>query len=48
MGKRDYRHHETKKAKKDAKKASVSDILTPPVNVEVVKKKKRKEPEEES
>ena len=45
MGKRDYRHHEAKKPKKDAKKATVTDILPLPVTVEVVRKKKR-EPEE--
>ncbi len=45
MGKRDYRHHEPKKPKNDAKKIAVIDILSPPVTVEVIKKK-RKEPEE--
>ena len=46
MGRRDYRHHEAKKPKRGAKKANISDILPPPVTVEVIKKKKR-EPEEE-
>jgi len=49
MGKRDYRHRESKKPKKDAKKLSPLDILTGSVtNVEVVKKKgKKKEAGEE-
>ena len=47
MGSRDFRHHETKKPKKDAKKATISEIIAPPVTVEVVKKK-RKEPSEEA
>ena len=49
MGKRDYRHREPKKSKKDAKKVSAPGILPPPVIVEVVRKprKERKEEEEE-
>jgi hypothetical protein len=47
MGKRDYRHHEPKKQKKSAKKSILTDILQAPVNVEVIRKKKR-EPEEET
>ena len=47
MGKRDYRHRETKKQKKIVKKIAVTDIMTSPVTVEVIKKK-RKEPEEET
>lgn len=46
MGKRDYRHREPKKTKKDTKKTSLSDILPPPTTVEVIKKGK-KEPKEE-
>lgn len=47
MGRRDYRHREQKKPKKDARKASVAPILTPPVTVEVIKKgKKEREGEE--
>jgi hypothetical protein len=46
MGKRDFRHREAKKPKKTAKKIAVTDILPPPLTVEVIKKK-RKEPEEE-
>jgi hypothetical protein len=48
MGKRDYRRHETKKPKKNAKKATITDILPPPVNVEVIKKKRTKEPKIET
>ena len=49
MGRRDYRHREPKKTKKDAKKVSTPSILPPPVTVEVVRKprKERKEEEEE-
>jgi hypothetical protein len=47
MGKRDYRHRETKKSKKTAKKIAVTDILPPPLTVEVIRKK-RKEPEDEA
>ena len=46
MGKRDYRHRESKKPKKDARKISAETILPPSTIVEVVKKK-RKEPEPE-
>jgi hypothetical protein len=42
MGKRDFRHHEAKKPKKDTKKTSVSDLISPPMAVEVLGKKKRK------
>ena len=48
MGGRDYRRHETKKPKKSAKKATLTDILPPPVTVEVVKTKGKKEPETET
>ena len=47
MGKRDYRHRETKKPKRGAKKPSVSELLPTPATVEVVKKKKEKSSEEE-
>ncbi len=47
MGKRDFRHRETKKPKKTAKQIAVTDILSPPVTVKVIKKK-RKEPKEEA
>ena len=46
MGRRDYRHREPKKAKKDVKKLPPVSILPTPVNVEVVKKGKRREEEE--
>ena len=41
MGKRDYRHHEPKKPKKDAKKERQATILPTPVAVEVIKKGKK-------
>jgi len=40
MGKRNYRHREPKKPKKDAKKRR-SPILPTPVTVEVIKKGKK-------
>jgi hypothetical protein len=43
MGKRDYRHREPKKPKKDVKKSPPVNILPTPVNVEVVKKGKKRE-----
>ncbi len=47
MGRRDYRHRESKKAKKDTKKISTATILPPPTTVEVIKKgKKEREVEE--
>jgi hypothetical protein len=48
MGRRDYRHREPKKPKKDAKKPEMTTILEPSVTVEVVKKKKQKEEEQQS
>lgn len=49
MGRKDFRHHETKKPKKDARKALAPTIqpLQPVAEVEVIGKRKRKEPEEE-
>ena len=49
MGKRDYRHREPKKQKKDTRKTLISSILPISSNVEIIKKKKkvRKEEEEE-
>ena len=41
MGRRDKRHRESKKQKKDAKKASASTILSPPMTVQVVKKSRK-------
>ena len=45
MGKRDYRHREPKKSKKD-KETPASPIIPSPVNVEVVKKRKKPSEEE--
>ncbi len=49
MGRRDYRHRESKKPKKDTQKIAPVNILQPSVQVEVIKKgkKKRGEVEEE-
>ncbi len=47
MGKRDYRHRETKKSKKDTKKLSPITIMPPSVQVEVIKKRKKKREEVE-
>ncbi|MFA5629094.1 MAG: hypothetical protein WC958_02395 [Dehalococcoidales bacterium] len=47
MGRRDIRHHETKKPKKDTKKSGVSEMLEQSPVVDVIKKKKRKEDEED-
>ncbi|MBI2852480.1 MAG: hypothetical protein HYX84_05215 [Chloroflexi bacterium] len=49
MGKRDFRHHEAKKPKKDVKKALSPAVqpLQPVMEVEVIGKKRRKEREEE-
>jgi len=46
MGKRDYRHREPKKHKKDAKKVPTVTILPSPVSVEVIKKGKKGREEE--
>ncbi|MDY6893261.1 MAG: hypothetical protein SVO26_06075 [Chloroflexota bacterium] len=47
MGRRDYRHRETKKPKKGAKKPSVAEMLSTPSNVEVVKKERKEKAIEE-
>jgi len=47
MGKRDYRHREPKKSKKDTKKISADIILPPSTTVEVVKKGKKEQKTEE-
>ena len=47
MGRRDFRHRETKKPKRDTKKISAETILPPPTTVEVIKKGKREPREEE-
>ena len=46
MGKRDYRHRETKKVKKDTRKVSSTTILPPPATVEVIRKPRKEEPED--
>jgi len=46
MGRRDYRHRESKKPKKDARKISVDTILPPPVTVKVIKRGKKEAKEE--
>ena len=48
MSRRDYRHRESKKPKKDAKKLPPVSVLTTPANVEVVKKEKKKREDEEA
>jgi hypothetical protein len=47
MGRRDYRHREPKKVKKNAKKISPLNIVSTPANVEVIKKVRKKREEEE-
>lgn len=46
MGRRDYRHREAKRPKKDDKKIARSTILPPPATVEVIKKGKKGKEEE--
>ena len=43
MGKRDFRHRESKKPKKDAKKVSATTILPPSTAVEVIRKGRKEE-----
>jgi hypothetical protein len=43
----DYTKREKKKQKKDAKKIAPVTIIAPPVEVEVIRKGKKREPEEE-
>jgi hypothetical protein len=47
MGSRDKGHKETKKPKKDTKKATLTNILTPPPPVVEVIKRGKKEPRED-
>ena len=47
MGRRDIRHREPKKVKKDAKKIPQVSILETPVTVEVIKKARKKRDSEE-
>jgi hypothetical protein len=42
VSRRDYRHREPKKTKKDARKLPQVGVLKTPVNVEVIKKGGRK------
>ncbi len=46
MGKRDYRHREPKKPKKDTKKISAATFSPTPTTVEVIKKGKKEGKEE--
>lgn len=48
MGKRDFRHREPKKPKKDAKKLPSATILPLPTTVEVIRKGKKEQEEEET
>jgi len=41
MGRRDYRHRESKKPKKGAKRPSISELLPSSTTVEVIKKGKK-------
>jgi hypothetical protein len=46
MGRRDFRHREPKKPKKGVKKVLATNILPPPMTVEVVKKERKRKVEE--
>ena len=46
MATRDFRHHETKKPKKGAKKSVATDVFSAPVTVEVIKAKGKKDKSE--
>ncbi|HUV51696.1 MAG TPA: hypothetical protein VMW64_01300 [Dehalococcoidia bacterium] len=46
MGTRDFRHHEHKKPKKGAKKPLVTEVLSMPTTVEVIKAKGKKDKSE--
>jgi hypothetical protein len=45
MGRRDFRQHETKKPKKDAKKSIVGTTAEPLPEVEVIKRGKKEKEE---
>jgi len=47
MGRKDFRWREPKKPKKKTRKTQVISEVLPPVEVEVIKTKGKKEPEEE-
>ena len=48
MGSRDYRKREQKKPKKDTRKLSPITITPAPINVEVIRKGKKKEEAEKA
>ena len=48
MSRRDYRHRESKKPKKDVKKIAPVSALPTPVSVEVIKKENKKREDEEA
>ncbi len=45
MGKRDYRHREPKKRKKNDAKISPMEVLTTPAQVEIIKKQRKQREE---
>ena len=45
MGRKDFRHHETKKPKKDTKKSIVGSVGEPLPEVEVIKRGKKEKEE---
>jgi hypothetical protein len=45
MGRKDFRHHETKKTKKDVKKSIVGTTSEPLPEVEVIKRGKKEKEE---
>ncbi len=47
MGKRDYRHREPKKQKKESKKIAPVELIQTPTQVEVIGKGKKRLPGEE-
>ncbi len=47
MGRRDFSHREQKKTKKDPKKIAPLTVISPPVEVEVIRKKRKPREEEE-
>jgi hypothetical protein len=47
MSRRDFRHRESKKPKKDSKKAPITTVIQPPATVQVIKKGKTEKGESE-
>jgi hypothetical protein len=47
MGKRDYRHRESKKPKKDVRQVPITTVIQPPATVDVIKKRKKEKREDE-